>query len=326
MNRPKISVVVPIYNVSAFLRQCLDSIIHQTLDDLEVILVNDQSPDPKDDEICLEYTSKYDRVTYVKHEENKGLGGARNTGLFAAKADYVAFIDSDDWLEPTFFEELYHAAERKDADIAQCYFYKKRANGTKVQRLKAHRKQADTMNAINSLAWNKIYKKSLFLDHNILYPEKIASQDVATMSRLIYFVDSVALVRKPLYNYREDRAGSLTSRYPKLLTDLPVVFDIIKSFLVDENKFESDQLFFEKRVMRSLNHHLERMLKEPSMTEHEKNELVKDKLENSLQYLRLPGGKKYHTLTQALKSLKRYRRTVEVKILLKEISYLFSFR
>lgn len=324
MNSPKLTVVVPIYNVSQFLRQCIDSILNQTMEDLEVILVNDESPDPEDHVICQEYAEKNEHVSYIKHEVNKGLGGARNTGLFAAKAPYIAFIDSDDWLEPTMFEELCRAAIKKDADIAQCYFYQQQEGKTRVQRLKAFRHQADEMNAINVLAWNKVYKTSLYLDNNILYPEKIASQDVATMTRLLYFVDRVALVRKPLYNYRINRKGSLTSKYAKLLTDLPVVFQVIEDFLKEQGRLESDRIFLEKRVMHSVNHHLARFQKDTSMSQEEKDALIREKLHDSTRFLSLPGKEKLTDLNTALKHLKAYKRKVEFKIFLKEMAFLLT--
>ena len=94
----KLSVIVPVYNVYPYLRQCLDSIINQTYKNLEIIVVNDASPYSEDDEICKEYAEKDNRIIYIKHEENKSQGGARNTGIKAATGKYITFVDSDDFL------------------------------------------------------------------------------------------------------------------------------------------------------------------------------------------------------------------------------------
>jgi hypothetical protein len=112
---PSISVVVPIYNVERYLRQCVDSLLAQTLKDIEIILVDDGSPDSSG-AIADEYADTYDNVICI-HQNNSGLGPARNTGIAHAHGDYIGFVDSDDWAEPQMFERLYREACRSDADI-----------------------------------------------------------------------------------------------------------------------------------------------------------------------------------------------------------------
>ncbi len=90
---PKVSIIVPVYDVSSYLERCLDSIIGQTLKEIEIILINDLSPDSRDDQICQKYTEADDRIVYVKHQKNLGLGGARNTGLKLAQVDYIDLYD-----------------------------------------------------------------------------------------------------------------------------------------------------------------------------------------------------------------------------------------
>ncbi|MEQ9565662.1 MAG: glycosyltransferase family 2 protein, partial [Pseudomonadales bacterium] len=122
MNKPKVSVVVPVYNVSDYVARCLDSLIDQTLNKIEIIVVNDASPDPEDEKICLAYAEKDSRIKYIKHDQNLGLGGARNTGIKHATAKYIGFVDSDDWVETDMFEKLHQAIKKSKADISQCYF------------------------------------------------------------------------------------------------------------------------------------------------------------------------------------------------------------
>ena len=114
----KISLIVPVYNVADYLRRCLDSCVYQTLDDVEVIVVNDSSPDERDAQIMREYENKYpQKVRCLWHNENRNLGGARNTGIAAAKGEYLFFIDSDDYITVEACQLLYSLAKKHDADL-----------------------------------------------------------------------------------------------------------------------------------------------------------------------------------------------------------------
>lgn len=113
--KPKVSIVVPIYNVEKYLKNCVDSLLNQTLEDIEIILVDDGSPD-KSGEIADEYMRNEKRIKVV-HQSNAGLGPARNSGMAVATGEYIGFIDSDDWTQPEMFERLYEAAVLENADI-----------------------------------------------------------------------------------------------------------------------------------------------------------------------------------------------------------------
>ena len=115
---PKLSVIVPVYNTEKYLRQCVDSILGQTLSELEIILVNDGSKD-NSGVICDEYAAKYDQVTVI-HKENGGVSSARRAGVAAAKGEYVAFVDSDDWIDPDMYAQMLASAREHDADAVLC--------------------------------------------------------------------------------------------------------------------------------------------------------------------------------------------------------------
>lgn len=119
---PAISIIVPVYKVEKYLRQCVDSILAQTFKDLEIILVDDGSPD-RCPQICDEYAAQ-DRRVKVIHQPNGGLGKAYNTGLAAAQGEYIGLIESDDWIEPTMYEKLYQQAVCAQADLVKCDFWK----------------------------------------------------------------------------------------------------------------------------------------------------------------------------------------------------------
>ena len=115
---PLISVVVPVYKVEKYLDRCVESLLAQTYQNVEIILVDDGSPD-NCPQLCDAYAGKYDQIRVI-HQENKGLSGARNTGIDHAKGELIAFVDSDDKWSPYFLESLYRAMKEHDADISQC--------------------------------------------------------------------------------------------------------------------------------------------------------------------------------------------------------------
>jgi glycosyltransferase involved in cell wall biosynthesis len=128
-DKPKVSIIIPVYNVSKYLEECLDSVINQTLKDIEIILINDKSPDPLDDKICKRYAKKDNRIIYVQHRKNKGLGGVRNTGIKMANGEYQWHIDSDDLIDTQACEFLYNTAKEKSTEIltfSGCNFYVKK--------------------------------------------------------------------------------------------------------------------------------------------------------------------------------------------------------
>ena len=121
MNNPLISIIVPIYNVEVYIRNCVDSILGQSYENIEIILVDDGSPDNCGD-ICDEYGSKDKRIKVI-HKKNGGLSSARNAGIDIATGDYLGFIDSDDWIESDMYESLYTALTSHKADISVCGRY-----------------------------------------------------------------------------------------------------------------------------------------------------------------------------------------------------------
>ncbi len=112
---PKVSVIVPIYNVEKYLKQCIDSLLNQTLKDIEIVLIDDGTKD-NSDKIADEYKSKFDNVKVI-HQENGGLGPARNTGIQNATGEYLTFVDGDDWVQPDMYEKLYEVAKKNNCDI-----------------------------------------------------------------------------------------------------------------------------------------------------------------------------------------------------------------
>lgn len=205
---PQISVIVPIYNVEAYLKRCVDSIIEQTFTDFELILVDDGSPD-RCGEICDQY-AETDRRVKVIHKENGGLSDARNAGIDIAKGIYLSFIDSDDWVEDTFLEVLYTEAEKNSADISVVNYHEEYEN------VRREAKQVDNriltgIEALNYLyrpnhlaiysciVCNKLFKKELF--DNIRFPVGKLNEDSFTIHKLLYKADRICFTGNDLYCY-----------------------------------------------------------------------------------------------------------------------------
>lgn len=216
MEQPQISVIVPIYKVEKYLPKCVNSILHQTYPNLEIILVDDGSPDGCG-QLCDDYARQDSRVRVI-HKTNGGLSDARNAGIDMAQGDYLAFADSDDWLEPDAYEIMLAAAQRHRAalvcagrydedeetgvcTIGLCPEKEELLSGEELVRRIFH------WNHLDSAAWDKLYARELFRE--IRYPVGEVVEDVPTTYRLALLAGGGVLLPKPVYHYRH-RAGSIT--------------------------------------------------------------------------------------------------------------------
>ena len=207
-----ISVIVPIYNVEKYLSECIESILHQTYKNLEIILVDDGSPDGCG-KICDEYEKKDNRIK-VNHKKNGGLGDARNKGIKAATGEYLFFVDSDDVLEYLILEKLHDALFQMKAQVAICGFQYIDHLGVKKDKCSAtdklflasgkeiQKRYFGTYNdsMIYTVAWNKLYRKELF--QNIEYPSGVLHEDEFLTLRLLYPAEIIAVIPYIGYLYR----------------------------------------------------------------------------------------------------------------------------
>ena len=211
-----ISVIIPVYNVSSFLPRCLDSVLRQE-HILEIILVDDGSTDDSGS-LCDRYAAKDSRVTVI-HKENGGLSSARNAGLDMARGKYVAFVDSDDFLEEDCYRLLLSAAKAHNAPLVCAgRFDLDGGTGERKPGLCPERdevidgkelaKRIFTWDHVDSAAWDKLYARRLF--EGIRYPEGMICEDVPVTYRLALRAGRAAMVPKPLYNYYH-RPGSITT-------------------------------------------------------------------------------------------------------------------
>lgn len=210
-----ISVIVPVYNVAAYLNRCVESIIHQTYTDLEIILVDDGSPD-KSGEMCDEWAKKDSRIKVV-HKENGGLSDARNAGIEAATGDYIGFVDSDDWIEPDMFQDLLDAIQRENVELAVTGIKRTYGNGFDRPQFIADAPFVISGDKIiqayllqgtfSTAAWDKLYLKSLFDARR--FPVGKQYEDAPVIFDMLCAIDKLVVVGKPQYNYFQ-RADSIT--------------------------------------------------------------------------------------------------------------------
>lgn len=212
---PKISCIVPVYNVEKHLRRCIGSFLAQTFTDFELILVDDGSPDgcPA---ICDEYAEKDERV-HVIHQANAGVSVARNAGLDAARGEYVCFVDSDDWIENSYLEDMYDSAINNSSDLVFCGMTKHHGNKMLVEDgvLPSDKKEFPYLYLhypvyMNSLC-NKLIKTNLLHKEDVFFPCGITiAEDLLVILKLVYYADNITQVHKELYNYDRTNESSVT--------------------------------------------------------------------------------------------------------------------
>ncbi len=232
--KPKVSIVVPIYNVEKYLRECVDSILAQTLKDIEVILVDDGSPDGSP-AIVDEYAKMDKRVVPV-HKENGGYSKAVNYGISIAKGEYIGIIESDDWIEPDMYEKLYSSAKKYDTDVTKAEFYL--YNSTVVGRSRNiryvngggiidldnapdgafHISEWPQLIAFHASIWSCIYRADFIKQIKLIDTAGASYQDFPFMVEVMCKAKRISIVKKPMVHWRNDpKQGNSTSQKGKKL-------------------------------------------------------------------------------------------------------------
>lgn len=236
-NKPVISVVVPIFKVELYLEECIDSILNQTYSNLEIILIDDGSPDncPK---ICDDYKLKDNRIRVI-HQENQGLSAARNSGMKIATGEFIAFVDSDDYIAADTYEKLFNAQKKYNADIVTCGICvfndgdkPNPINSSEISILNRNDALSDYLydnSKVAVVAWNKLYKLDYFKD--ILNFEKgRLFEDFIPITKCFIHSERICVVNEELYFYRQ-RAASINGENFNVKSFNPNVLDL--SYSVD---------------------------------------------------------------------------------------------
>lgn len=212
--KDKISIIIPVYNVEEYLEKCLESIINQNFDKVEIIIVDDGSTD-KSLQIAKEYQKKYPEKTRVISQENKGQGGARNTGIKNATGKYLLFVDSDDTIKSGMLETLYTEMEKSNADIVLFGFEYVDEKGKVIRQrtefndeyMEFTLQDQPYLFTKDGYIWDKIYKTSLFVENGIWFPERMWYEDLNVEAKILLCADKIVFINKIFYEYLQ-RDGS----------------------------------------------------------------------------------------------------------------------
>lgn len=299
---PDVSVIVPVYNVEPYIERCLSSLVNQTCScNYEIVIVNDGTRDNSMAIVCR-YAEKYDFIKII-NQENKGISGARNTGTANAEGEYVAFVDSDDYVSPDYINLLYSSAKEHDSDIACCNYRNVTGeNGKGVDNFLVHTKgvydgrrvMRESLHdiTVRSYLWNKLYRRKLFTDHRITFPEGIKFEDFAIMPQLFFYSKRVSFIPETLYFYVH-RSTSMMGNISKAdVCNYIHAYAILRKFLEDKNIFD-EYRFTYSLLSKKLSITIFGMLvrcwwKEPKTTYVLKN------YSRSCKFLKLYSGKGYY--------------------------------
>lgn len=231
----KISIIVPVYNTSKYLNGCIKSLLHQTLEEIEIILINDGSTDTSES-IIRKYKDK--RIKYIS-KNNEGIGKTRNLGIEIATGEYLSFIDSDDYVEPNFCEVMYEKAIKDKCDIVICDYYEDHNYGLKEIRFPTFpdaslKENPDILNMVNLGPCNKIYKRSLFKNKDNRFVENLKYEDAPLVVKLLLTAKKIGKVDECLAHYviHED---SETTTHDERIFDILKITDIIVNDLKKYN-------------------------------------------------------------------------------------------
>ncbi|MBR5130204.1 MAG: glycosyltransferase [Alphaproteobacteria bacterium] len=236
---PKVSIIIPVYNVEKYLSRCLDSVLNQTFNEFEAICVNDGSTDSCGD-ILDEYAKKDNRIKIIT-QKNQGVSVARNTGIQSAIGDYVAFLDSDDELAPLFLEKMYNAIIKSNADVVWCDYF----HGEKVPQWCMTKSEVEAYFCpfdkfilqeadMEMVIWNKLWRRELVLSHPFV-GGLVHGEDVVFLHQMLYDTKKIAHVSQSLYFYRERENSIVHSSFTKKVVDDNIfVVKTLHNYFVDK--------------------------------------------------------------------------------------------
>ncbi len=239
----KLSIIIPVYNAEKYLRECLDSVLSQTVEDYELILINDGSTDASQ-AIIDEYVASVSQRIITRTVDNGGQGRARNIGIELAKGDYLGFVDSDDWIEPGMYEKLISAAERENADVVVCNILNRYSDGREeYPKLWDDRRPQ----AAAGSACNKLFRRDTV--GNVRFPEGLWYEDFAFSAKIICGAKKIVHVAEPLYIYRIGHESTMNNENARKNLDIIPVMDSLEAFLESCGRREDFEYFVINHVL-----------------------------------------------------------------------------
>lgn len=238
----KVSVIVPVYNTENYLRKCLDSLVNQTLKDIEIIVVNDGSTD-NSQEIIDEYSKLNKNVKSYK-KENGGLSDARNFGMKYAKGEYIGFVDSDDYIELDMYEKMYKLAKQNDSDLITCDFKWIYPDKEVIDHQDESIDKEGLMLSIRVVACNKLIKREILTKNKIEFKKGLRYEDVLFTYMILPNIDKISYLAEPLYNYIQ-RKDSISNNQTEKVRDIFVIFDEIEKYYKKHDIYEQNKEIIE---------------------------------------------------------------------------------
>ncbi len=261
VDKPKVSVIVPVYNAENYIERCLYYLISQTIKEIEIIIVNDGSTDNTME--IVKKVADIDKRIIIVNQENKLQGAARNKGIAFASGEYIGFCDADDYIDYEYYEKLYDAAKKYDADIALAenvrvgeIKYKPRLN---IKNEEVFIDIIDKFNACNQkkneCPTNKLYRKSYLLKNNILFPEGVYCEDKLFSVQSVYYANKIITVPNVHYYYWENPNSTVNSKKTKKhITDRCIAKKAVLDF-VREKKIPVENWYFKAEKKRIGSYH-----------------------------------------------------------------------
>ena len=231
---PKVSIIVPVYNVEEYLERCLDSLVNQTLKDIEIIIVNDGSTDGSK-EIIQEYINKYKNIVYLE-KKNGGLSSARNYGIPYAKGEYIGFVDSDDYVELTMYEKMYNKAVEEKSDMVECDFIWEYPNKKREDIGKMYSSKKEAIVEARVVAWNKIIKKDIIEKTKITFPEGLRYEDIEFFYKIVPYLNKISFVKEELVHYVQ-RGSSIANTQNERTGEIFKIWENVLNYYIENNIF-----------------------------------------------------------------------------------------
>ena len=242
----KVSIIVPFYNVENYIEKCLQSLVNQTLEDIEIILVNDGSQDGTE-EIAKRFVEKYPNKIMYLEKENGGLSDARNYAIPYAKGEYIAFLDSDDYVEANMYEEMYNKAKEENLDYVECDFLWEYPDKSLESKGTQYSNKKEIFIHTRVVAWNKLIKREIVQENHLRFPKGYRYEDVEFFYKLLPLIHNYGIVQKPFIHYvqRENSISNVQNTRTKEIIDvLGHVIDYYKrNQLFDEYKEEIEYTY-----------------------------------------------------------------------------------
>ncbi len=238
---PKVSIIVPVYNVEKYIDRCISSLLKQTLEDLELIIVNDGSTDSSK-KIIEKYLKKYPSKIKYFEKENGGLSSARNFGLKYATGEYVGFLDSDDYVEKDMYKVMYDKAKNENSDLIECdflweYYIDEKIINVKKDKRKKYKNKKELIKKPRVIVWNKLIKKNIIINNNIKFPEGLIYEDIEFFYKLLPYIKKISYVEYFFVHYVQ-RENSISNLYTKNVGDIFQILNNIIKYYKKINKYE----------------------------------------------------------------------------------------